>query len=117
MRLTGLVARLRVARSALSCLILLAMFLVAGCVTEIEKPVTQAALFTTRVGDDVTLSWQSKAGENYAIRYAGSRSSGSLWEVLPGCERIAGTGEVIQKADKVPAGTQRYYRLIVVPAK
>lgn len=98
-------------------LLLPAIFLVAGCVTEIQKPVTEAALFTTRAGDQVRISWQSKPGELYAIHYSASRQSGSSWQVLPGCERIAGTGGTIEKSDRVPAGTPRYYRLVIVPAK
>ena len=104
-------------RGVCSILLSLAALLGSGCVTVVERPVTQTALFTTRAGDDVTLSWQSRIGETYAIRYAESREGGAQWAVLPGCERISGTGGVIQKEDKVPAGTPRYYRLIVVPAK
>lgn len=97
--------------------ILPASLLLSACVTEIQKPVTEAALFTTRAGNDVKISWQSKPGEMYAIHYSESRRSGSQWKILPGCERVSGTGGMIEKTDRVPAGTPRYYRLIVVPAK
>ncbi len=93
------------------------LFSAAGCVTEVEKPLAQTALFTTRVGEEVTLSWKSKIGEQYSLWYAETRDANSRWNVLPGCERINGTGENIQKTDQVPAGVQRYYRIIIAPAK
>ena len=98
--------------------LLLALLLAsAGCVTEIQKPAAQIKLFTTRVGDEVTLSWQTRPGEQYAIMYSETRGGGGHWTALPGCERIDGTGETLQKNDEVAAGMQRYYRLVVVPAK
>lgn len=96
--------------------VIFAAFICAGCVTEIVRPAAQTALFTTRAGDQVALSWKSKLGEQYSIWYATSRESGSKWIVLPGCERLDGTGDVMQKTDQVPAGVQRYYRIVVAPA-
>lgn len=111
-RLTATVAAARRVLSALTAALAL-----SACVTEIQKPVTEVALFTTRAGDQVGISWMSKAGELYAVQYAESRQSGVQWKVLPGCERVAGTGATIQKIDHVPPGVPRYYRLVVVPAK
>ena len=94
-----------------------AVLALSACVTEIQKPVSEVALFTTRAGDQVGISWKSKLGETYAVHYAESRQSGVQWKVLPGCERVPGTGDTIEKVDHVPAGVPRYYRLIVVPAQ
>lgn len=116
MRLSDKSGVLRTGVIAPFLFVLLALSGIAGCVTEIQKPVAKTALFTTRTGDQAVLSWQSKAGEIYAVRYSESREGGAQWKVLPGCERISGTGEVIEKTDEVPVGTERYYRLIIVPA-
>ena len=91
--------------------------LVAGCVTEIQQPLTQTNLFTARSGDTVALSWASKRGEQYAIWYADSLGSGTQWKPLPGCERIDGTGATIEKTDHLAIGQQRYYRIVTKPAK
>jgi hypothetical protein len=96
--------------------VLSAALALSACVTEIQKPVSEVALFTTRAGDQVGISWMSRPGETYAVYYAESRQSGVQWKVLPGCERVAGTGGTIEKIDHVPAGMPRYYRLVVVPA-
>lgn len=96
---------------------LLLMLASAGCVTVIEEPAAQAVLYSTRSGDTVTLSWKTKPGETYAVHWSDSRQSGSKWNVLPGCERIAGNGLVFEHTDRVSAVQPRYYRLIVVPAK
>lgn len=104
----------RITATALLCATLLCA---PGCVTEIVKPATSVDLFSTRAGDKVALSWKTKPGETYAIQYASQLSGGGKWTVLPGADRILGTGRVHEMVDQVPGGQQRYYRIIVVPAK
>ena len=92
------------------------VLLTAGCVTEIQKPIAQTNLFTTRSGDDIRISWASRKGEQYSIWYSDKLGGGGQWTVLPGCERINGTGEQIEKTDRVIGGGQRYYRIVTKPA-
>lgn len=107
----------RASTARLAALLLGVALLSTGCVTEIQQPLTQTNLFTARSGDTVALSWASKRGEQYAIWYAESLGGGSQWKVLPGCERLDGTGGTIEKTDRLPIGTQRYYRIVTKPAK
>ena len=89
-----------------------------ACVHEIIKPIADTRLFVTHVGDTAVITWQSKAGEEYSIWYANNPEQGlpATWQVLPGSERIAGTGGNIEKTDIVPGGVARYYRIVTRPA-
>lgn len=93
------------------------LLLASGCVTEIQKPLAQTNLFTVRSGDDIRLSWITRRGEEYSVWYADALGKGAQWKVLPGCERLIGTGEQMEKTDRVASGGQRYYRIVTKPAK
>lgn len=91
-----------------------------GCVTrrEIrpEKALSDTRLFITRSGDKVTLSWDSKPDRAYTIYYNTTRKARSAWKVLPGFDRIRGTGRTLMYSDRVPAEEPRHYRLQSEPA-
>ena len=91
----------------------------AGCATvRMEKqPVLETTLMVTRAGDETTLSWASEAGLTYAILFAEGRDSKARWQVLPGAERVRGTGSTVVWRDRVPTGKTRYYRLQALPAR
>lgn len=89
----------------------------SGCVTEIEKPLSQTNLFSVRSGDEIRLSWITRKGEEYQVWYSDTLGKGASWHVLPGCERLLGTGEQLEKTDHVSSGGQRYYRIVTKPAK
>lgn len=90
-----------------------------GCATvRMEKqPVLETTLMVTRAGDETTLSWASDAGLTYVILFAEARDSKARWQVLPGAERVRGTGATVVWHDRVPSGTTRYYRLQGLPAR
>lgn len=92
--------------------------LIAGCVTRREfkpdRPLSETRLFVTRADTSVTLSWESRAGVYYAVMFNSTRSATSPWRVLPGFERIAGTGQTLTFTDEVPLDQTRYYRLSVL---
>jgi hypothetical protein len=68
-------------------------------------------LLVTRAGDTAAIGWISKADYTYTILYSGGMSAKAPWQVVPGAERIDGTGEQINFTDKVPKDEPRYYRL------
>jgi hypothetical protein len=88
-----------------------------GCAT--RQPVTpflsRTALTVARVGDTVTLSWPSEKGKTYRILRCDSLTGEANWEVLPGAENLAGTGDFMSFPDTVGQGVNRYYRLRVEP--
>lgn len=88
-----------------------------SCVTEVEKPLAQTNLFTTRSGDQIRISWVSRPGEQYSVWYSDTLGKGAQWKVLPGAERVSGTGDQIERTDQVPGGGQRYYRIVTKPAQ
>ena len=106
----------RFARCAMAGMLIFAALLVAACVTEYEKPLTRVELTVTRSDDVVTLRWKTKIGETYIITYADSFGAGARWNALPGCERVAGTGDFIEKNDSVPINVRRYYNIDLISA-
>ncbi len=93
--------------------------LVVSCTTPthelIEEP-PPATLIVARTGDQSVLSWQSRVGEIYTVLYADGSRVGVDWKPLQGAHRIHGTGQEVRLTDRMPSGTIRYYRLMVVPA-
>lgn len=90
----------------------------AGCATvrEEQKPLTGTTLVVTRAGGQTQLGWASQLGWNYTVLYAERRDKGAAWKVLPGADRLRGTGGPISFNDRVPGGQSRYYRLQATPA-
>jgi hypothetical protein len=89
--------------------------LLAGCVSTVVEPETEATFFMTRAGDTVTLSWVSDSDHTYTILYTGQRSAGVPWQVATGGESIRGNGDQITFVEKVPPDEQRYYRVQINP--
>lgn len=87
----------------------------SGCATQRvtmeDLKVNETRLFVTRSGENVTLSWESKAGMSYTVLYNHTRSATSPWNVVPGLDSIRGTGRTLTYQDRVPAQDVRYYRL------
>lgn len=91
----------------------------SGCATKRvildEQPFSDTRLFVTRSADVVNLSWDSKPGMAYTLFFSDTRSARSKWSVLPGFDRIPGTGRRLEYTDRVPVGQARYYRLHAYP--
>lgn len=91
----------------------------AGCSTpffdrDSPSPVPQrkAKLFRTQSGDEVTLQWDSVAGDLYGVVYTPDLNKASKWKALPGYESVVGTGQPIIIKFRAPAPNRLYYRLI-----
>ncbi len=93
--------------------VLLAVLFSVGCVRVDVKPPGDTRLIVTRGGDFSTLTWESRPGMAYTVWFTASRGAGSSWSVLPGAERIRGTGSALTWRDR--ATGERYYRLVAQP--
>lgn len=94
-----------------------ALIVLTGCVSEIVKPEREIVIMATRVGSEYKVGWQSKSGEQYVVWYSETLGKGSQWKILPGGERVVGTGEFIEMSDHVPVGSQHYYHIEKAGAK
>lgn len=111
---------MRFMRNSMLLLALAGLSLVTGCATQRveldEKPFSDARLFVTRAGSDVTLAWDTRPDLAYTVLYNHTRSAKSPWKILKGLDRIRGTGRRVTYHDEVPVNAQRYYRLHAYPA-
>lgn len=91
----------------------------AGCksirVVEEQRPLAETTLMVTRAGDDMSMSWNTIPGALYAVFYADRRDAKARWQLVPGGERVVGTGSPVTIKDRVPAGKPRYYRVQLLP--
>lgn len=85
-------------------------------VQEEQEPVSETTLMVTRSGGDATLSWQTRPGFEYVLLYSDTRGARSAWYAVPGAERVVGTGSMVTRTDRAPAGGMRYYRLKLLKA-
>lgn len=104
--------------SILRALLLLTLLVTwSGCVTYEEKritPVHQTTLTVARSGDAVSIQFPTEKGTLYTVLYTTNLTSGQ-WIPMPNGQNLVGTGGLISLEDRVPNGTQRYYRLQVRP--
>lgn len=103
-----------------SCVLMMSVFLLTGCATKRvilnEKSHNDPRLIEARSGGDVTLAWDSKPNSAYTIRYSQTQGRNSQWRIVPGLDRIRGTGRRITYNIKVPVNETRYFRLHTFPA-
>jgi hypothetical protein len=66
----------------------------------------------TYSGGGVELAWRSIPGAIYRVQY-NNHFDGGAWLDVPG--DVAATDLVSTKSETLPAATQRFYRLLVVP--
>ena len=108
-----------VARCFVSALLGLGCCLGAGCrtvrVIEQDRPLADTTLVVIQSDGRMLLSWQSRQGLNYSVWYADRRDAKARWQVLPGAERMVGTGATMEVSDPILAGRPRYYRLQTAP--
>lgn len=91
---------------------LLAMFLLAGCVSKVvEQPHPPPLMIARNSEGVVTMQWDTKPGWYYTIFYQDNPSSN--WKVLPGANRLRGTGKPLNAQDRVdPKRSPRRYRVL-----
>ena len=83
---------------------------------EVEAPLAETTMIVTRSGDTVNLQWASQPNMDYLVWYTDQRGTRGTWKILPGSERIRGTGKPVVIRDLPPRGQNRYYRVQAVPA-
>ena len=94
---------------------LLLTAILSACVSE-PVPQSNTNLIVTRAGSSVNMQWQSETDKIYTVLYSDSLS-GAKWQILPGAQKLRGTGRLIQLQDNPPAGRPRYYDLHIELAK
>lgn len=107
------------ARSCTLALIGLALCLGEGCrtvrVIEQDRPLADTTLVVIQAEGRMLLSWQSRVGIGYSVWFADRRDAKARWQVLPGAERLVGTGATMEISDPILSGRPRYYRLQAAP--
>jgi len=101
-------------------MLVMSIFLLGGCATKRvilnEKSNSESRLIVARSGSDVTLAWESEPSSAYTIRYSRTLGKKSEWRILPGFDRIRGTGRKVTYKVTVPVNEPRYFRLYTFPA-
>ena len=90
-----------------------AILLLAGCVsTVIEEEKGPPPVITAQNSDgEVTVAWESELDLLYTV-YC-QKTSGGDWVILPGANRLRGTGEQMTARDRAnPRKPPRRYRVL-----
>ena len=84
-----------------------------GCVQSqafAEKP-EPSRLMISRGANGVNMQWKGLEGAFYALYYRDAGAADQGWKIVPGYERVAGTGALIQYRDTAPTARSRKYRV------
>jgi hypothetical protein len=100
-----------------AAVLLLAASLLGGCVHEELKPVRETTLTVARAAGEVTLAWTGQRGTYYSVMYSPTNGTRARWQPLPDAVNIqvSSDGERVIVKDRIPASTERYYRLVQGP--
>lgn len=101
-------------RTAVAALALAAALLPCGCVHEELRPVHETRLTVARAAGEVTLAFTGERGVYYTVMYSPSNGARARWQPLPDAVNIqvSANGERVIVKDRLPASTERYYRLV-----
>lgn len=96
----------------------LATALSCGCVHEELRPVRETTLSVARAGGEVTLSFFGTRGIYYTVMYSTSNGARARWQPLTDAVnmQVSANGEQVIVKDRIPANTERYYRLVQGPS-
>ena len=96
----------------------LATLLPCGCVHEELRPVRETMLTVARSAGEVTLAFTGMRGTYYTVMYSPSNGARARWQPLPDAVNIqvSANGERVIVKDRLPASTERYYRLVQGPS-
>jgi hypothetical protein len=89
-----------------------------GCVHEELRPVRETMLTVARSAGEVTLSFEGMRGIYYTVMHSPENGARARWQPLPDAVNIqvSANGERVIVKDRVPAATERYYRLVQGPS-
>ncbi len=92
--------------------VLLAVSLLAGCVSKVVEEDHPPPLMLAQNSDGVTtMQWDSKLGYVYTIFYQDTPTSN--WKILPQANRLRGTGKPLHAQDRIdPRRPPRRYRVL-----
>ena len=80
-------------------------------------PSSKSAVFITRVGDELTISWNSRPELVYTIVSRDRTRRDVAWAPVPGYENMPGAGNQQQVVLRVPVDDPRVFNLRAVPAR
>ena len=108
----------RFPRRLLPAALLLAAGLLCSCVHEELRPVRETTLTVARAAGEVTLAWTGTRGLYYTVMYSPSNGPRAKWKPLDDAVdiQVAANGERVIVKDRIPASTERYYRLVQGPS-
>jgi hypothetical protein len=92
---------------------LLTLVLFSGCV---QTPVysdqpNPARLIIAKGTNGVNMQWKGEKGMEYALYYRDTVGVDTTWKLVPGFERVVGTGKMIEYSDTSPTAKTRSYRV------
>jgi len=77
-------------------------------------PTAETAVFVTRVGDELTISWLAKTGLIYTLISKDRSRQDSVWTPVPGYENMPGTGRQESIVLRVPPDDRRVFNITTV---
>jgi hypothetical protein len=98
--------------------LLLAAGLLCSCVHEELRPVRETTLTVARSAGEVTLAWTGTRGMYYTVMYSPTNGTRAKWKPLDDAVNIqvSANGERVIVKDRIPASSERYYRLVQGPS-
>lgn len=79
-------------------------------------PTPESAVFVTRVGDEVTISWLSQTGMVYTLISKDRSQPDSKWTPVTGYENLPGAGRQESITLRVPSDDDRVFNITASPA-
>lgn len=78
-------------------------------------PTPDTAVFITRVGDELTISWMAKTGAVYTLISKDRSRPDAAWTPVPGYENMPGTGKQESIVLRVPSDDARVFNITSAP--
>lgn len=78
-------------------------------------PTPDTAVFITRVGDELTISWMAKTGAVYTLTAKDRSRRDAVWTPVPGYENMPGTGRQESIVLRVPSADARVFNITTAP--
>jgi hypothetical protein len=80
-------------------------------------PSSEDAVFVVRVGEEVSISWNSEPGKLYTIVTKDRTRRNAEWQPVPGYVDMPGTGKMERVVLRVSPDESRAFNLKVTPTK
>lgn len=78
-------------------------------------PSSETAVFVTRVGDEITISWMSKPDQIYTLISKDRTRKDAEWTPVPDYENLPGTGQQMTVVLRAPGSDTRAFNVSAQP--